>query len=341
MKTPAIIRKKERTRREKALGHLFHSPYVFTFDAAFMLISGWADKKDVFFQVVDNLVTPSAHILAVREDFRGRIRLTTSFSGLVGHNSVLPRYFTAELSKENHANSYALNDLLNLLTQQPLKQFALAGIKYQPHLQITKAIADHKKSNSVLFTRSLLALTGRDPDLSSFDKLDETRIFFSGLFAGKRRSAEKLRNFLEGWLESRVRIEQLKGQWSKLPEDQITRLPSKGFKGQYNQLDKGCVLGKRYWDVDGCIWIVIGPLNFKKFSILLPPSKRLQELFKLIQSYLGKTVDFKIRLVLDKQDVPALTLGKTKLGLTSWLPMKKQRRLDLEDLVFSLKENVY
>ena len=80
------------------------------------------------------------------------------------------------------------------------------------------------------------------------------------------------------------------------------------------------ILGARAWQRQTKFRVVFGPLKEDQFHSLLPGSERLRVLKALVRNYVGDSLNWDVRLFLDKRVSQPFRLDRiTRLGWTSWL----------------------
>ncbi|HET8708231.1 MAG TPA: type VI secretion system baseplate subunit TssG, partial [Pseudomonadales bacterium] len=131
-----------------------------------------------------------------------------------------------------------------------------------------------------------------------------------------------------------VRVEQFVGHWLSLPATERTHLA-----GMTAQLGNGAVVGKRVWDRQHKIRLWIGPLPLQQYEDFLPGGTALAALVAWMRQYFCFELEWDVKLVLDRAELPVTKLGLEKVGLgkhgrlgwSSWLG-KKTRLTDIADL---------
>ncbi len=324
---------------------LQQQPGRFSFDAAITVLlaaSGAAPEQALRFETVAGLAPALRDVLSVREDWRGdhrRYTVRIGFSGLTGPGGVLPRPYTEMAGEERRRRSQAMGGFFDMLSQRFLLQYALAGAKYHPARAAlisgpmpkaaTRAVAVPERDG---IAQALLSLTGHGlpGDLERSALGVNQLLYFSGLFASRPRSADRLGALLGEWLDVPVRIEQFVGSWQVLDPSERTRLGAR-----YSTLGSDTAAGGRVWDIQGRIQITVGPLDLGRFEALLPGSPRLELLQRLIRTFLDDEAAFAVKLILRGDAVPPARMGGVRLGHTGWLPTTRLPRPDAEDTVFA------
>jgi type VI secretion system protein ImpH len=162
---------------------------------------------------------------------------------------------------------------------------------------------------------------------------DHAKRFFVGHLARSAKSAEGLASILEGYFGLPVRVEQFALGWLELPADQRTALG--GERRPAVLLGTGTVLGQRVRDVQSRIRIVMGPMDFDRFGDFLPGHRSLARLTDWVRNYVGFEFDWEVRLVLARDEVPGVRLGREgHLGWTAWLGARRAGT-DADDLTLA------
>jgi type VI secretion system protein ImpH len=313
--------------------------------------SGAARREMVRFRTALGSVFPPSAISRLQpsaaED--GPPLMTVAFFGLTGPSGILPRHYTelvARIERESKAaEKHALRDWFDLFNHRLLWLFFQGWAKYR--FPVSYARGEYALSTPDTFTEAVLAAMGLglptlrhrlkvsriDGDgFSREEKVvgeihDQALIRYAGLLAQRPRNAVNLRQILHDYFGLPVQVEQFEGQWLVLEPDNRTRL---GGPGGENQLGGSAIAGERVWDRRSKIRIRLGPLDEHQFSQLLPDRSASDSgaafflLCHLTRLYLGCELDFRVQLVLRKQDVPPCRLtGEqtpgSRLGWNSWL----------------------
>ncbi len=333
-----------------ASSRLFAEPRRFRFDAAVRILVRRAKATDpaeaARFTTPAGLAYPAAEVAAVEPPDGERPPLVaTPLIGLAGPAGVLPRFYTDVLIATLRNRSRALSDFLDLLAQRFIAMFARAGIKYRL-ARAAETATDASPAEPDEVSEALLAFTGyATPHLASrLGAGVELLLHYSGLFANRPRSAERLRALVSDWLGREVEIVQFAGAWLPLPPDQRTALARGRHPGAWNRLGHDAAIGVRAWDPQARIVLRIGPLDLAGFAALLPDRPGLQRLVSLVRAFLGFEIGFAVNPVLAGPQVPPLSLDPDaevapRLGWNTWIPAPGpppygMRRPDAADAVF-------
>ena len=320
-----------RRSRRSAHAALLAEPRHFRFDAAVRILfraAGSADPAEaVRFRSAPGFAYPAAEVVAVEAPTDGSApQLTTAAIGLTGAAGVLPRLYTEVLTQTLRGRSRALHEFLDLLSHRVVAMFAGAGIKYRLNRSAEAAVTTgHPEDDRV--AEALLAFGGfATPHLVPRLAVGvEPLLHYSGFFAGRPRSAERLTALVSDWLGRKVEVVQFAGAWLPLPPDQCTSLARGRHPGAWNRLGVDAAAGVRAWDPQARIILRIGPLDYRSFAALLPDHSGLQRLVSLVRAFLGYEIGFAVNPVLAGPEVPPLRLDRDadpapRLGWNTWMP---------------------
>jgi type VI secretion system protein ImpH len=156
------------------------------------------------------------------------------------------------------------------------------------------------------------------PSLRDRDAVpDVAKLHYAGRLGAQVRNAEGLAAILSDFFHVPVAISEFVGHWMRLPADGVCRLRS-GPDAEH--LGVTTVLGQRVWNCQHKFRIVVGPVGFDEFRRLLPGGASLRRLTDWVRSYAGLAYRWDVNLILRKEEVPPLRLGKqARLGRTTWL----------------------
>jgi type VI secretion system protein ImpH len=312
-----------------AWARLLREPRRFRFDAALRLVALRRRQPDpaeaARFRAAGHAAYPAAEIdEADAADTARPPRLSVGVIGLTGAAGTLPRLYTETLTSTLRNRSRAMADFLDLLAHRLVAAFAGAGFKYRLHRAAEQAAIE---SRADPVSDALLALTGYGtPNLAPRLAAGTSPLLhYSGIFAARPRSADRLGAMLSDWLGRPVEVEQFAGAWLALPPDQRSAMPVGRRPGQYNALGINAAIGVRAWDPQARIVLRIGPLDRASFESLLPDQPLLRRLVSLVRAYVGFEIGFAINPVLAGPEVPPLHLAgdaapPARLGWNSWIP---------------------
>ena len=250
-------------------------------------------------------------------------RLQVRLFGLLGPNGPLPIHFT-EYARERlrNAGDRTLSRFFDLFQHRFVAMFYRAWAQAQPHVNRDRPDADR-------FGGYVASLVGLRP--AAFRHRDTVpdvaRLYQVGVLSRHVRNAEGLRAILEHFFRVPVGIEQFVPHWMALARGERTYLAREGAT-----LGRGGVLGARVWDAQHKFRVQIGPLTHAQYESFLPGGMRLEKLVDWIKFYLSFELDWDVRLILKNDEVPRLTLDRTRrLGWNTWLGTRGTTR-DAGDL---------
>jgi len=250
-------------------------------------------------------------------------RLQVKLFGLFGPNGPLPIHLT-EYARERlkHAGDPTLSRFLDIFHHRFLALFYRAWAQAQPHVNRDRP----KEDRFTVYVGALLGMASapfrdrdRLPDLAKF--------FHVGTLIRQVRNVEGLTHILQHYFRVPVRIEEFVGHWMSLSVSERTRL-SEGAA-----LGAGAVLGSYVWDRQHKFRIHLGPLTLSQYESFLPGGALLRKLVDWVRLYLCFELDWDVRLLLQRNEVPSVMLGgRQRLGWTSWLG-DRPRETPADDLL--------
>nr|WP_315392892.1 type VI secretion system baseplate subunit TssG [uncultured Duganella sp.] len=248
-----------------------------------------------------------------RADGAGRARLAVNFFGLLGANGPMPLHITEYVrDRLRHGGDATMLAFLDVFHHRMLALFYRARASAEPVISLDREDGDRFSTFvGSMFGIGAPALRARD-DIGDFAKLH-----FAGLLANQARPASGLVTILRAYFQLPVRLEQFSGRWMRLPAEVQSRL---GRIEDGNRLGGSLVLGRSVWDCQHKFRIVIGPLDHADYQRFMPGGASMARLLAWVRTYVGLALDWDVRLVLKKEQRPALRLGGgARIGWSSWL----------------------
>lgn len=250
-------------------------------------------------------------------------RLQVRLFGLLGPNGPLPVHIT-EYTRERlrHVGDPTLSRFLDVFHHRFLELFYRAWAQAQPHVNRDRPADDR-------FASYLGAFIGLSPQpLRNRDRLpDLAKLFHVSSLVRQVRNAEGLRSILEHFFRVPVAIEEFVGHTLHLASSERTYLAREGAT-----LGTGAVLGRRVWDRQHKFRVHLGPLTLPQYESFLPGGEPLRKLADWVRLYLCFELQWDVRLVLKRQEVPPVKLGQAgRLGWTTWLG-RRRAETDADDL---------
>ena len=249
-------------------------------------------------------------------------RLQVRLFGLLGPNGPMPIHIT-EYARHRlrHAGDPTLSRFLDLFHHRFIALFYRAWAQAQPHVNRDRPDSDR----FLVYIGSFIgvapeSLRHRDtvPDLA--------RLHHAGTLVRHVRNAEGLAAIVRQFFRVPAAIEEFVGHWLRLAPAERSYLRRDGAS-----LGSGAVLGSRVWDHQSKFRIHLGPLTLAQYEAFLPATAAnrtggtlLRKLTDWVRFYLCFELDWDVRLVLKRDEVPRLKLGFTgQLGWTTWLGTRR------------------
>ena len=266
---------------------------------------------------------------ALERDGAAPPRLEQRFFGLLGPNGPLPLHLTEYVRERVRLHrDHTLARFLDLFHHRMALLFYRAWAEGRPTVQRDRVDDDR-------FAVYVGSLAGYgSPATRRRDAVaDDAKGFFVGHLVRQARSAEGLAAILHEYFAVPVHVEQFVLDWLVLPRDQRTSLG--GEPATCATLGLGAIVGDRVRDVQSRFRIVLGPLDYDRFGDFLPGGRSLAALVDWVRNYVGFEFDWDLQLVLARDEVPAVRLGRDgQLGWTAWLGSRPSPS-DAGDVTFS------
>lgn len=325
---------------------LRREPYSFDFFQAIRLLEKFRpERKSVgqfvhpeaeiaHFRAHPSLAFPASQIQDLEWPEDGPVRMLVNFMGLIGPEGVLPNPYTSLIIERQRDGDNTLRDFLDIFNHRIISLFYRAWRKYRVDVAC-------ERGERELFSRHLLSLLGlgtegmRDRQTLS----DESLIYYAGLLAQRPRSAQALQQILSDYFDVPVGIEQFSGGWYRLDPETQCRLSEENSDS--GELGFGAVVGDEMWNQQSRVRIVIGPLTLERYADFLPDGQSFEPLRGWVRFFSNDEWDFELKLILEREQVPACTLGADgvsgpQLGWVSWVKSAPFQR-DPGDTVLALE----
>ena len=252
-------------------------------------------------------------------------RLLVHFFGLFGPDGPLPLHLT-EYARDRRRNHHdpSFQRFADIFHHRALSLFYRAWANARPTVSFDRPEEDR----FALYVGALIGL-GME-SLHNRDAMpDLTKLHFAGHLACQTRHAEGLASILTAFFRMPVRIESFIGAWLTLPSSDHTRL---GGGANVAGLGRTALLGGRVWTRQHKFRVVFGPLSLADYLRLLPGGLSFHRLVPIVRNYAGDTLLWDVNLILRRQEVPPIELGRSgRLGWTTWL-MPRSKSDDAADL---------
>ena len=222
----------------------------------------------------------------------------------------------------------ALRDFLDLFNHRLLSFFYKVWEKKNIPVMLERESLQGASTSQSLYLQAFYSLLGRGTgSLANRQSIpDQLFLAYSGLFLGKTRPADGLERLLKNYFKIPVEIEQFSGRWLNLQPENRSRLPGQDQpKGQFNSLGHGVILGRRAWDVQSKIRLVIGPCQTTGFFVAISQTVICKnQSAKSRAATSDRGLEFDVLVKVDQPEVEPTRLvskpgQKFQLGWNSWL----------------------
>jgi len=310
---------------------LEQDPYSFQFFQAVRLLERLFPERNpvglfvspatevVQFSSVPTLSFPASEIQGFDRVKDGPPKLSVNFMGLSAATGVLPHAYTEFLLERAKAKDRGPADFFDIFNHRFVSLFYRAWQKYRFYIAYERT-----GTGDDLISARLLDLIGLGtPALTRRMEIeDEACLYYAGLLAARRPTAQGLKQLIEDYFDVPVWVGQFTGTWRRLPPQNLTFLRDKGIFCE--QLGMGTIVGDEAFDYHGAVTLRIGPLSFDRYRDFLPGARAYVELRAWLRLYTNREFDYVIQLVLERDEVPRMKLGDdgfgaSRLGLVSWV----------------------
>jgi type VI secretion system protein ImpH len=290
-------------------------------------------EEPVRFSVPPSLAFPPSEIRAVDGRPDGPLRMTVNFMGLIGPQGVLPDHYTQLVAERGQHRDRGLRDFLDIFHHRILSLFYRAWEK-------TRFPVAFERSGQDPLTRHLRDLVGAGGPAqpATAEARRGVLLHYAGLLLPQPRSALGLEQLLGGYFDVPVEVEQFVGGWYRPAGE--TQCVVSDDERQAGRLGVGALVGDAVWDRQAKVCIRLGPLSRARYEEFLPGGGAHEDLCRLTRFFGGDALDFAVRLVLAREEVPPCTLGADgdggpPLGWGTWVRTTQPTR-DPDDTVLTL-----
>ncbi len=261
----------------------------------------------------------------------GPPELTVAFLGVATPNSLgsLPTAYVEQMIEQEKSGPPVLRDFLDCFNHR------IASLYYRAYERSQLGLAFESRGRNS-FEAALRAVLGLGT-AGLRDRLtlpDEALFSRAGLLAMAPLPAPVLENLIESYFGAPARVEQFVRAWYPLDPEDLSRLGSTSAT-----LGIDLALGTTVQLAQFRFRVLVGPLSLERYESMLPKSSGFEALFDMIRLATNPEQTFEVRLVLRKQEVPALELSATsscRLGWTTWLAAGDgPRERDADDAIFA------
>lgn len=277
---------------------------------------GFPQRELVRFKSVQHLGFPGQPVTKVqsREAQQGEtgceaVDMQVSFMGLTGPSGVMPQHYTEMVLQRLKQRDKTMRDFFDIFNHRLISLYYRAWEKYRFACQYEMAGSEHDSFSSVLKN-----LSGAQSTLG---------LYYAGAFAQHNRSAQQLSQILTELLGTTVELNPLQGRWLTLDATEQSRLAMKFLpQGQHATLGRSAMLGSKVWDVSGAIELLI-KVPAGRAEPLLPGSYQHHLISHVLADFLPSALRVRITLLGRHCDFPQAQLGKSCLGQSGSLAVRK------------------
>jgi type VI secretion system protein ImpH len=251
--------------------------------------------------------------------------------GLLGPEGALPLHITRWVmgrmsdrwftDGSDAASDTTFLDFCNLLQHRMMALYWRAWGDARPEVQIEHEAA--ARVRALIEALAGIALPGTKPKVA--DVQTRLKLRHATSLGRQVYSVERLTDYLRDVLEAPVSLVEFLGTWTQIPPRLQSRLGR-----LHAQLGRSAVVGARSFQRQTLVELRVGPLPLARFVEFLADAALTARLRHAIRQAMGREMEFNLRLVLAKEDIPEARLGQCQLGRTTWLSPK--RRQDADDL---------
>lgn len=250
--------------------------------------------------------------------------LLERFLGLLGPQGALPSAYTDEAIVRGLQGDDSFPRFLDVFNNRFIQLFFRAWADARP-------IVQHDRPDDDRFLSYLGSGIGiGSPVYQNLDRVDDRlKLLFAGLTSTKVKSAARLKALITGVFDVEVEVDQCVGTWLHLdPDDQLS-IGGLG-PGGAGQLGMDTIVGSKVYSVSDKIRIRIFTSSLEEYRKFLPPTRTrpnpwTEQLFDLIDFYLGLEIEYEIELALPKRCASAVrmdSISSATLGHIGWLKPK-------------------
>lgn len=268
-------------------------------------------------------------------------RMEVNFMGLTVIGGPLPHPYAEFLLERARAKDYAPGEFFDLFNHRFVSLFYRSWKRYRFFIgyELSRSRQDAAVEEDPL-TSSLYSLLGLGTGgLRGRSAVpDESMLFYAGLLGRRVPTAQALKQLLSDFFDLPVELQEFTGSWNRLPPDDLTLLAD-GIR-MSERLGCGTVVGDAVWDQQSTVTIRIGPMPLSQYRSFLPGGLAAQQLESWLRLVGGGELDFAVRPVLAREEVPGIALTSDReamgqLGFASWLKRKPFAR-DADDALYRL-----
>jgi type VI secretion system protein ImpH len=243
--------------------------------------------------------------------------LRVAFLGVATHASFgsLPDRYAQEILAHDQEKRFELREFFDLFNHR------LISLYYRAWEKQRFAVAYESGGERNPFESALFAVIGMaTPGLRGRLALDDRALLSrAGLLALRPVPAQVLESLVESYFGVPAQVLQFLPRWYDIDPGDLTRL------GVANaRLGQETVLGTRVRLAQCRFELRLGPMSWEAYQRLLPIALGFRALVDLVRLATADELDFSVRLVLEREEVPELRLPPPpdracRLGWSTWL----------------------
>lgn len=263
---------------------------------------------------------PVSDVVSVRPSPRAGepYEIHTTFLGLSGAHGPLPPPYTRLLLERMARKDAGMRDFLGIFEHR------LIGLMYQVRRRHRVAF-DRTPPHRTAMARYLYSLIGLGtPGLR--DRMtapDRSLLQHAGILTHHPRSLAAVCSLIGALFGVPVQGRKLIGAWQTVDARDLARL---GRQGRNNALGRTAMAGRRIWQQDARVRLILGPLGKADFARLLPGTSGFAALCELSLFCIGDpALELEVEIRPDPAALPPARLSRidgARLGWTARLPSK-------------------
>ncbi len=243
------------------------------------------------------------------------LRVFTRHFGLFGPHGPLPTCLTEHAQDRlRHYGDGTFAAFCNVFHHRLLCFFYRAWADAQKTVDLDRADERWTHFMRCLIGMGLAGFADRD------SVPDRSKLFFTGRLVHQSRNAGGLAAIIQDFFGVPAEVQSFVGQWLDLPEESTCRLGASPHTGAVGLT---LIVGARFWTCQLHFRVHLGPMSLEDYERLLPCGDSFRRLCDWIRQYAGLELSWDARLVLHKDKVPPVQIGRAgRLGWTTWLKTK-------------------
>lgn len=254
------------------------------------------------------------------EDLK-QVKVSGAMLSLTGANGILPSHYSETMAKSLRDKNLVLKDFLDMFNHRVNSLMYRSWTKYR--LDTDKYYQSHVKQHQSIYDLIMTSFSGE-----TFPRQERSAAYYSGLMFASTQSTEKLKGVIKDLTGLAISINEFKGKWIELSDDQLSRMNSKKRGQAFNQLGIDSMLGRRCWDLSSSFEVEFEVDDAETFKNLAPGGSMNKLLNNVIKKFAGVTFDFNFKLKVKAEHCEKVKLSRqsknTKLGASAWMGQTNQ-----------------